>query len=241
MIKRDELREVVAEDSWKSRNRHLKNMHQRGNKVGKYLATTIRKKKEENYIEKIRNRKGESRHTSREIGEEFRQYFMSLYSVGKKEKCRKKEVKMREFIKEAGLPSLLEAETMELERPITQEEIMQALKATPTGKSPGPDGFTVSFFKKYKESLVPRLCQLWNAMGKQGELGRDALLASVTLIPKEGKDRTLCSSYRPISLLNADTKLYAKVLALRLKEKMSYLIHPDQVGFVPGREGRDNG
>lgn len=70
---------------------------------------------------------------------------------------------------------------------------------------------------------------------------RDALTAAVTLIPKEGKDRTLCSSFRPITLLNADVKLYAKVLALRLKGKIPQLVHPDQVGFVPGREGRDNG
>lgn len=64
---------------------------------------------------------------------------------------------------------------------------------------------------------------------------------TITIIPKEGKDSTLCSSYRPISLLNTDTKLFAKVLAKRMKTIMNNLVHADQVGFIPGRKGRDNG
>lgn len=44
-----------------------------------------------------------------------------------------------------------------------------------------------------------------------------------------------------MSLLNTDMKLYAKVLATRMKDLMNDLVHPDLVGFVPGREGRDNG
>lgn len=52
----------------------------------------------------------------------------------------------------------------------------------------------------------------------------------------------LCTpSYRLITLLHADTKLYAKVLATRLKELMPEWIHADQTGFIPGREGKDNG
>lgn len=152
-----------------------------------------------------------------------------------------REEKIDEFIREAGLPSLSDSDAKELERPITVEEIERALKASPSGKSPGPDGFTSYFYKKFKEPLIPKLCQIWNGLGGQEELCEGALMALVTLIPKEGKDSSLCSSYSPIALLNADIKLYAKVLASRLKDKMSYWVHPDQTGFIPGREGKDNG
>lgn len=42
-------------------------------------------------------------------------------------------------------------------------------------------------------------------------------------------------------MLNADTKLFARVLATRMKVLMKELVHADQVGFIPGREERDNG
>lgn len=127
-----------------------------------------------------------------------------------------------------------------MEAPITEEEMKKALLEEAPGKSPRPDGFTLFYYKKYKEILVPKLCQYMNGLGVDYEISREGLMASITVILKEGKEET-CSSYRPISLLNADIKLYAKVLAGRLKGLMNTLVNPDQVGFTSKIEGRDNG
>lgn len=62
----------------------------------------------------------------------------------------------------------------------------------------------------------------------------------MTVLPKVGKDSQCCASYRPISLLNSDTKLLAKILALRLQDHIVKLIHPDQTGYMKGREAGDN-
>ena len=62
----------------------------------------------------------------------------------------------------------------------------------------------------------------------------------ITLIPKKDKDPLYVKNYRPISLLNVDYKLLAKVMSTRLKLCMSSLIHTDQQGFMNGRNISSN-
>lgn len=89
------------------------------------------------------------------------------------------------------------------------------LKETPAGKR--HDGLTILYYKKIKDIIIPKMCSYMNGIGAKWEMRKEALEATITIILKEGKDSTLCSSYRHISLLNTDTKLFAKVLAGRMK------------------------
>lgn len=47
-------------------------------------------------------------------------------------------------------------------------------------------------------------------------------------------------NYRPVSRLNRDYKILAKILALRLEGVVSSIVHIDQVGFIPGRLASNN-
>lgn len=59
--------------------------------------------------------------------------------------------------------------------------------------------------------------------------------AVISLILKKDKNPLECSSFRPISLLNTDAKVLAKVLARRLEEALPSVISPDQTGFIKNR------
>ena len=55
------------------------------------------------------------------------------------------------------------------------------------------------------------------------------------MIEKKGKDKRLIKNWRPISLLNIDTRILSKVLATRIKSVIKSVIQPDQTDYVPGR------
>ena len=55
------------------------------------------------------------------------------------------------------------------------------------------------------------------------------------MLEKAGKDKTLIKNWRPISLINLDTKLISKVYANRLKSVMPKLVHANQVAYVKDR------
>uniref|UniRef100_A0A8C5LTC3 Reverse transcriptase domain-containing protein n=1 Tax=Leptobrachium leishanense TaxID=445787 RepID=A0A8C5LTC3_9ANUR len=141
----------------------------------------------------------------------------------------------------AHLDKSLPPETRRLlEQPITETELTEAIKRTPVGKAPGPDGLPLLYYKTLREILDPQWLMAFNSITDGDPLTAQTLMATVTLIPKPGKDTELCGNYRPISLLNQDVKLFAKILATRLSPYIPQLIHTDQSGFIPGREGRAN-
>ena len=64
--------------------------------------------------------------------------------------------------------------------------------------------------------------------------------ATISLLPKPGKDHSQMTNFRPISMLNNDYKLFAKILAMRMETAISSLIHLDQVVFIKGRLASNN-
>lgn len=54
------------------------------------------------------------------------------------------------------------------------------------------------------------------------------------------KDRDDIANYRPITVLNADYKIFTKALTIRLAPAALKVIHPDQAGFMKGRRIDDH-
>jgi hypothetical protein len=126
-----------------------------------------------------------------------------------------------------------------LMRPITQEEVDQSLKATPLGKAPGPDDFTSDFFHYYWSIIREDVWEIIEDSRKSGKVLQALNATFLTLIPKENNS-TSPSHFRPIALCNVIYKLLTKIIVTRLKPILSFLISPEQSGYVEGRQIMDS-
>ena len=88
------------------------------NKIDKALARLIKKKREKTQINRIRNEKGEVTTDTAEIQRIMRDYYKQLYA-NKMDNLEK----MDKFLEKHKLPRLNQAETENINRPITSTEI----------------------------------------------------------------------------------------------------------------------
>ncbi|XP_072012556.1 peroxisomal membrane protein PEX14 isoform X1 [Engystomops pustulosus] len=144
-------------------------------------------------------------------------------------------VEISRFLDSLPLWRLTPAQSSELDAPLSAEEVELAIQSLPPGKTPGLDGLGGEWYRDNCETLVPLLLSLYSDAFDSGSLPDSMREALIVVLPKPGKDPLLPDSYRPISLLNSDVKILAKILATRLNKVILSLVHPDQTGFMPGR------
>uniref|UniRef100_A0A670I1C2 Reverse transcriptase domain-containing protein n=1 Tax=Podarcis muralis TaxID=64176 RepID=A0A670I1C2_PODMU len=224
---------INQEVEWK-----IKQMKQRSfelaNKCGKLLAWQLKKRQKLNYVTNLEV-EGKNIQKPGEIRKCFQKYFKKLYTQGPEEVS-----EMDQFLKVNGLPELSQEKRSILNYKITQQEIEDAIQNMQLGKSPGPDGLTSKYYRTLKDYLIQPLMEVCNQIMGGGRAPETWKEAFITLIPKVETEKTQLKNYRPISLLNVDYKIFADILASRLKKVLNEVIHKDQAGFLPGRHLFDN-
>uniref|UniRef100_A0A667XLN8 Reverse transcriptase domain-containing protein n=1 Tax=Myripristis murdjan TaxID=586833 RepID=A0A667XLN8_9TELE len=203
--------------------------------ICKMLAMRLKQIEAKHLISSINGCDGQLVQEPKEINNCFREYYMKLYET---ENNDLNEAHL--FFSKITLPSVSETDKTELEAYITEAEVKRAIRCLANGKSPGADGFTIEFYKCFQNTLAPYLTILYNDIIKEGSMTASMRTAIITALPKPGKDHSQMSNYRPLSLLNNDYKLFAKILATRLECVLPSLVHSDQVGYVKGRTVANN-
>ena len=113
---------------------------ERINKIDKPLARLIKKQREKNQINKIRNENGEITTDNTEIQRIIRDYYQQLYA-NKMDNLEE----MDKLLGKYNFPKLNQEKMENLNRPITSMEIKTVIRNLPANKGPGPDGFTAEF------------------------------------------------------------------------------------------------
>ena len=133
------------------------------------------------------------------------------------------------------LPKLTKENREELEQNITIKELGNALKTLNSDKTPGISGLPAEFYIFFWTQIKNYYFLAIQMAIEKNELHLSSQTGVLCLIPKKDKSPDFVKNWRPITLLNTDHKIYAKALALRLKNVLNYLITPDQTGYMARR------
>ncbi|XP_019257697.1 PREDICTED: uncharacterized protein LOC109235907 [Nicotiana attenuata] len=124
-------------------------------------------------------------------------------------------------------------------KPITEEEIMGAIKSMPTNKAPGVDGFPVEFYTSQWEVIKADVIADVLDFFEIGKLPKAINSTALTLIPKV-PNPTQVKHFRPIACCTTIYKIITKIITGRLKAVMNYLVGDSQSAFIEGRNITDN-
>ena len=131
-------------------------------------------------------------------------------------------------------------QAQKLDEEINAEECYLAMKSMKYGKAPGCDGLSIEFYDIFWDLLAPVLVNLYQKCIDNGLLNRTARLGLISLILKKDKDPVYIRNWRPLTLLNMDYKILAKLLATRMKLVLDDIIGYQLTGFMEGRNISDN-
>ena len=135
----------------------------------------------------------------------MRDYYKQLYA-----KKMDNPEEMDKFLEKHNLLWLNQEEIENINRSITSTEIETVIKNPPTGKSPGPDGFTGEIYQTFWEELTFILLKLFQNIAEGGTLANTFYKATITLILKPYKDVIKKENYKPITLMNIHAKILKK-------------------------------
>ena len=171
--------------------------------------------------------------SSREMCDAFRTHFRDRFA-----RCT--DLPLREFrIYLADFPRLGVAEAASCEGVVTECEVRDTLKQVGLNKSLRLDGLPYEVYLRM--SHTPILTHMFNHWFAQEAIPGSVTKGVITLLNKGGRHVWEgLDDYRPITLLNTELKILARVLANRLQLVISDLIGPEQTFAVKGRSIQDN-
>ncbi len=144
----------------------------------KFFFSLEKKNGQSRSIHSLRSENGQELTKTSDIRKRAVQFYDKLYI-----EYRKDEVLSAGFYE--GLPNVLEDSKAELERPFSEEELLNALRGMESGKTPGIDGLPVEFYKEFWAVLSEDLLAVLNESLVDGSLPLTCRRAVITLLPKK--------------------------------------------------------
>uniref|UniRef100_A0A0V0IG31 Putative ovule protein n=1 Tax=Solanum chacoense TaxID=4108 RepID=A0A0V0IG31_SOLCH len=221
--------EVLAkyeEASWRQKSRVL--WLKQGDKNTRFFQRQATAHRKYNTIDRLVVRGVEIQEPT-EVKEAMIDFYAQLYSETES---------WRPSFDFVGCPTVSTEEYEWLQRPFTEEEVLLIIKKCEGDKAPGPDGFTMDFFKKCWDILKEDLMLTIQNFHQRSVFEKSFNATFIALIPKKPGAVEL-KDFRPISLIGGVYKIISKLLTERMKTVIGKLIDEHQMAFLRGRQIMD--
>ena len=118
--------------------------------------------------------------------------------------------------------------------PIRPIETTKAVADLAGNKAAGPDNLPADLFK-HLPAMIPLLTTLITSILETGNIPLDLRQVLLVLLDKPGKNNQLCSSKRPISLINTTIKIIESVVYNRVVHSVEPLLHKSHYAYRRSR------
>ena len=118
---------------------------------------------------------------------------------------------------------------------ITKEEVLVQIQQLNPKKAPGPENIPIKFLRALATIISPYLSNIFNKCFESGTFLAALKNAKITPIHK-ARQKDVASNYRPISLISPLSKVFEKLLYIRLEKFFlkNSIISKQQFGFRRG-------
>ena len=206
--------------------------YEEGEKSSKFFLNLEKKKSVNNTVKLLADvATGSDISDKNDILEHLHSFYSDLFS----RKSQMSEAQCLQFLQNIDIPSLSQEHMNSCDIDISITELKNSLFSMPNNKSPGNDGLTVEFYREFWDPIKNVLFDSVQFSAHVGKLSTSQRQAIIKLLEKKDKDKRFIANWRPISLLNVDTKIISKCLAARLVPVLPTIISPDQTAYVKGR------
>jgi hypothetical protein len=123
-------------------------------------------------------------------------------------------------------------------QPFLEQEIEDTIKDLKSNTAPGPDGFSVAFYKCFLDKVKPLIKEMMDDLA-EGRLDLSRINYGVIVLLPKILDANSIKQYRPICLINVVFKILTKLKTRRLSSIASKYIAINQTAFIPDRNIHD--
>lgn len=228
----ENLKEIEEKEFEGARLRSKAKYTVEGEKCTKFFLEVEKKRGKAGTIKEIKKENGETVEGNENILEEIKFYEQLFCAQGVQQK-------EKMFLMNQIKAKISEEDKRECEQEIREDEIERAIEQLNKKKSPGIDGIGSEFYICFKGVLTKILKEVFKEIYGKEEVNERMRIGLMKLVYKRKGDKADLKNYRPITMLNTDFKILAKILANRLKEVIPSIIKTNQAYSIKGKDIAD--